>query len=77
MNAHKVRGLPPLRHQRLGKVFELLHQVRPVVRHRVGGVMAKAWQRMHSKAARTQLGEQVVVGSGWKAVGVGKNQKGA
>src|SRR5574343_1051631 len=61
---------------RLGKVNQLLHQMRPVVGDRVARVMAKLVQSLDLQAAAAQLGEQHPVGAGRKAVGVGEDEVG-
>ena len=70
----KQRRLAPALHQWLGKVSELLHQMRPVAGDGVACIMTKAFQRLHIKAALTQQRKQIAVGACGKAVGVGKDQ---
>jgi hypothetical protein len=69
MPHQKHRRTDPI-HLGLGKVLQLLHQVRPVAGHRVTGVVAKLVDGGHLHAALPQVLEQKPVGSSAKAVGV-------
>ena len=59
-----------------GEIGQLLHEVRPVVRDRVGGVMAEPFDGFYREAALAQALEQHTVGAGGKAVGMGKHDQG-
>ena len=72
--AHQKHWRAGALHLFLGKVGQLLHQVRPVAGDRVARVVAKAVHRADLEAARAQVLEQHVVGAGRKAVAVGENK---
>jgi hypothetical protein len=57
-------------HQWLGKVYELLHHMGPVVADGVLLVMAVFFDRIDGVATSTQAGEQYFVGTGWKTIGM-------
>ena len=74
--ADEKGGLACLVHLATGEIGQLLHEVRPVVRDRVGGVMAEPFDGFYREAALAQALEQHTVGAGGKAVGMGKHDQG-
>ena len=69
---HQNHGACVRGHQRLGKGFDLFHQMRPVAGHRVGGVVTDFFQGVYLQTTAAQFVQHDVVGAGRKTVAVEK-----
>ena len=73
--AHQVHRPRVVSHQRLGKVGQLLHQVRPVAGDGVARVVPEAVQRHHGQTMGAQAFEHLAVGGPGEAVAVAEDDQ--
>ena len=72
---YQERRLAFLFHFAPREIYQLLHQMRPIVRDRVFRVMAEPVDRLDVETADAQALEQHALGAGGKTVGVGEDDQ--